>query len=255
MGSIVALANQKGGVGKTTFVVHLGAFLSRQGLRVIVVDGDPQGNATSWILDGDVSDAGLWRLLVVGEPLARVVRRVDSHWRLGLLPGNAATGEAMIYLAATRKPFGLVASKLRPLGQVADFVLLDMPPSRAAGFQELLFAADWVVVPTQLERLSLEGVMFMAQAARELAEERGRGPRLLGIVPNMVRFTTEHREQLKELVRVFGAVVWPPVPLSVRVAEACGYGRVVFDHAPGEKVTQAMVLVGRRLMQNTDRQD
>jgi len=246
---IVALANQKGGVGKTTLCVHLAVFLSRLGLRVVVVDGDPQGNATSWILDGDVSDGGLFRLLVVGEPLGRVVRRVGL-WGIGLLPGNARTGEAMVFLAATGKPFETVERKIRPLAERADFVLIDMPPSQTAGFQELLFAADWVVVPTQLERLSLEGVTFMAHAARSLQEERGRGPQLLGIVPNMVRFTREHREQLEGLVKAFGPVVWPPVPHSIRVAEACGYGRVLFDHAPREKVARAMVLVGTRFIQN-----
>jgi chromosome partitioning protein len=250
MGTIIAIANQKGGVGKTTLAVHLGVYASRQGRRVLVVDGDPQGNATSWLLDGDVADAGLFRLLVVGDPAREVVRGVNGRFGVGLLPGNQRTGEAMVFLSATGKPFDTVARAIRPLAEYADFVLVDMPPSRAAGFQELLFAADWVIVPTQLERLSLEGVQFMAQAAQDLREGRGQGPRLLGIVPNMVRYTREHREQLDALVKAFGPAVWPPVPLSVRVAEACGYGQVLFDHAPREKVTKAMGLVGKRFLQN-----
>jgi len=187
---------------------------------------------------------------VVGDPLGRVVRSLNGRWGMGLVPGNARTGEAMVFLAATGKPFTTVARAIRPLADVADFVLVDMPPSRAAGFQELLFAADWVVVPTQLERLSLEGVGFMAHAARSLVEDKGRGLRLLGVVPNMVRYTREHREQLEGVVAAFGPVVWPPVPLSVRVAESCGFGRTLFDHAPGEKVTEAMVLVGERFVEN-----
>jgi cellulose biosynthesis protein BcsQ len=93
-------------------------------------------------------------------------------------------------------------------------------------------------------------VQFMAQAAQDLRDGHGRGPRLLGIVPNMVRYTKEHREQMTALVGTFGAAVWPPVPLSVRVAEACGYGQVLFDHAPKERVTRAVGLVGKRFLQN-----
>ena len=95
---IVAVANQKGGVGKTTLVVHLGSWLSRRGYRVALVDGDPQGNLSSWLLDGALEDDGLFRLLVVGDPLQRVVRAVGGEWQLALLPGNHRTGEAMIFL-------------------------------------------------------------------------------------------------------------------------------------------------------------
>ena len=246
---IIAITNPKGGVGKTTLAVHLAAWLTRQNHRVILVDGDPQGDATSWLLDGDTSDPGMFRLLVVEEPLKAVLRIVNNErWsKIGLIPGNDRTGEAMVFLAAARKPFNTVAKAIRPLDQVANYVLLDMPPSKSAGFQELLFATDWVVVPTQLERLSLEGVSFMAQTCQELRRRWGRGPRLLAIVPNMVRKTVEHREQFEALVETYGAIVWPPIPLSVRVAEACSFGTVIFDHAPRDIVTKAMRQVAQRL--------
>jgi chromosome partitioning protein len=250
MGTIVAISNEKGGVGKTTIAVHLAAYLVRQGLRVVVVDGDPQGNATSWILDGDLNDGGIFRLLVIGESLQKVLRPVESWGGLQLLPGNSRTAEAMIFLTATGKPVDTVSRCLRPLTEISDVVLLDMPPSRAAGFKEILMAADWVVVPTQLERLSLEGVNFMAHAVLSLREEHGKGPRLLGVVPNMVRQTNEHRDQLDGLVAKFGQSVWPPVPLSVKVAEACSYGRTMFDYAPNETVTAALELVAQRFVQN-----
>lgn len=251
-GQIIAFANQKGGVGKTTLTIHAAAWLVTQNKRVIVVDGDPQGNTTSWLLDGDVSDPGLFRLLVVKENLGQVVRSLNDRWGgLGLLPGNDQTGEAMIFLAATRKPFNAVAKALRPLAEVTDYVLVDTPPSKAAGFWELLFATDWVVVPTQLERLSLEGVSFMAHTCQSLRKEHRQGPRLLGIVPNMVRRTREHLTQLEELQKVFGAAVWPPVPLTVRVSEACAYGETIFEFAPQEKAAKALCKVAQRILENT----
>jgi chromosome partitioning protein len=247
MGVIISLANQKGGVGKTTLTIHLAVGLARMGRRVAIVDADPQGNASSWLLDGDVSDAGLFRLLVVGDPLVKVMRTAQ-RWGVGLLPGNSRTGEAMAFLAATGR-LAAIPGLLEPLRQAAEIVLLDMPPSRAAGFAEMLQASQWVIVPTQLERLALEGVVLMAQMAEEL-RRRGLGPRLLGVAPNMVRQTKEHQAQMRDLVAAFGATVWPPIPLAVDVAEASAYGTVIFDHAPKAKVTRAMQQIVSRCAEN-----
>lgn len=250
----IAIANQKGGVGKTTLAVHLATYLAEQGRSVALVDADPQGNASSWLLGGDTTQDGLFQLLVIGRPAVTLTRAVPC-WGCRLLPGNHRSGEGYIFLAATGKPFDAVAQMLRPLAAQVDFLLLDTMPSRGAGFLEVLFAADWVLTPTQVERLSLEGVAFMARTCGELTRERGRGPRLLGIVPNMTRRqTTEHQAQMAELVATFGPTVWPPIPLSVRVAEACAYGTTVFAHAPEAPVTAALRLVGQRLIANLEGQ-
>jgi len=90
---IIAIINPKGGVGKTTLAVHLAAWLTRQGRRVVLVDGDPQGNATSWLLDGDTGDPGFFRLLAMEEQPKKVLRIVnDERWGgIGLIPCNAKT--------------------------------------------------------------------------------------------------------------------------------------------------------------------
>lgn len=250
--AIIAVANQKGGVGKTTLTVHLAAWLARRGLRVLVVDADPQGNASSWLLDGDVSQSALFELLVVGEARGRrLVRRLDG-WQVDLLPGNFRTGEAFIFLAATNKPFGTVAGAVRGLAAPYDVTLIDMPPSLNAGFAETLWAADWVLVPTQVERLALEGVGYMAQTCVRLAEEqRSRRPRLLGVVPNMTRAqTAEHQAQMADLVAAFGALVWPPIPLTVRVAEAASQGTTVFELPGAAGVAAVFEQIGERLLAN-----
>lgn len=248
--TIVAVANQKGGVGKTTLAVHLAVYAAEHGRRVVLVDADPQGNASSWLLDGDTTQDGMFQLLVVGRPAASLVRDAPG-WPMRLLAGNYRTGEAFTFMAATGKPFGMMAEMLRPLTREADLVLVDVPPSRNAGFRELLFAADWVLAPTQVERLSLEGVAFMSQTCRELVQQQGRGPRLLGIVPNMARRgVNEHQDQMAQLVATFGATVWPPIPLSIRVTEACSFGTTVFRHARGDAVELAMTRVGERLLEN-----
>lgn len=240
---IVALANQKGGVGKTTLTVHLAAYLSQRGRRVVVVDGDPQGNATSWLLGGK-TEPGMRRLLVGDSSPADVVRM--GKWNVALVPGDDSTGDAMIMLASVAK-LKRISEKLAPIGNRADYLFIDMPPSRSAGFTQLLSVADALIVPTQLERLSLEGVQFMANTVNQINS----GPRLLGIVPNMVRRTNEHRDQLEALAQAYPKEIWPPIPLSVRVPEACGYGATMFDHAPNHKVTRAFLTVARRFVEVT----
>lgn len=248
----IAIANQKGGVGKTTLAVHLAFHLAAQGRRVALVDCDPQGNCSSWLLGGDTTQDAMFRLLVVGQPAVTLARDVPG-WGFRLLPGNLRSGEAYIFLAATGRPFDAIAHMLKPLAAEVDLLLLDTMPSKGAGFREVLFAADWVLVPSQLERLSLEGVTLLAQTCGELARERGRGPRLLGVVPNLVRRRTgEHQAQLAELVAAFGPAVWPPIPLSVRVAEASAYGTTVFAHAPRDPAAVALRLIGQRLLENLE---
>jgi len=253
----IAIANQKGGVGKTTVTVSLGKYLADQGKTVVIIDGDPQANATSWLLGGDTSDAGLFRLLVAGDPLGKVMRHING-WNIGLLPGgrNARgddTASAMIYLSATQKPFTTIAQALAPLDQVTDYVLIDMPPSISSGFKELLYCAHWVIVPTQLERFALRGVILMAETCIEIANAHGRGPRLLGIVPNMARWTKEHKAQMDALTKLFGSTVWPPIPQSIKVSEAAAFGKTMFDHAPGHKATRALTKIGERVIANAGR--
>lgn len=225
--TIIALSNQKGGVGKTTLAVHLAIGAARRGKRVILVDADPQGNATSWLLDGETEE-GLFRLLINSEKPIRTVRPV-SAWGIGIVPGNFRTGEALTMLAAVGR-LAEIPARIRPLAQIADLVIVDMPPSRSAGFVELLSCADWLIVPTKLERMSLEGVKLMAQTVASL-----KGPRLMGIVPNLARANTrEHQAQLTDLIAAFGAAVWPPIPLAIGVTEAASYGTTLWDMPPSD---------------------
>ena len=256
-GRIIALANQKGGVGKTTLAVHFASWLAARGKQVVVIDGDPQGNATSWLLDGDLSQPGLYRVIDSALNGAEPRRALEQNmlqvagWDLSLLPGNERSGDAMLLLM--QRPFQTLAKAIRPLTTMVDYVLLDMPPSKLSGFRQMLYAADFVVAPTLLERMSLEGVQFMAQTCQQLQRDWERGPRLLGIVPNMARKrTVEHREQMDLLVEIFNASVWPPIPLSIRVSEACSFGQTVFDSAPSEAVTEAIGLVCQRLFDNVE---
>jgi chromosome partitioning protein len=251
--SIIAIANQKGGVGKTTLTAHLAYWLAQQGRKVIIVDADPQGNATAWVLDNDISSDAMWRLLTSRNPIDLSGVLSSTKWpRVRILPGNAITGEAMFTVKALGRPFETVAQRLRPLARLADLILIDMPPSRAAGFHETLFAADYLLIPTLLERLSFQGVALMADTVTLLRQERHASLHLLGIIPNMMRPVNEHRQNLADLAQHFGRQVWPPVPLSIRMVEAIRDGLTIFQSEPHHPAARALAGNAQRILTNLE---
>lgn len=250
---IISIANQKGGVGKTTLTVHLAWWLShRHRKKVVIIDADPQANATSWLIND--TQPGLQQLLVADKPLREVIIPPQHlpAWSVALLPGDSRTGDAMGWLLAQRKKFDTLSNLLAPLGRHADYVLIDTAPSKSSGFRELLYAADLLLCPTQLERHSLAGLRHMAHTCQELAHEHGRGPQLLGIVPNQARmYTIEHRAQLEALTATFKSTVWPIIQEATAIPTACSHGTTVFEQDPNHNVTKQLDLVGQRLLQNT----
>jgi chromosome partitioning protein len=251
--STIAIANQKGGVGKTTLTIHLAYWLAQQGCSIIIVDADPQGNASAWALDNDISSDAMWQLLTSRRTLPPDQILLPTKWPgVRILPGNAATGEAMFTVKALGWPFETVARKLRPLNQLADIVFIDMPPSRTAGFHETLFAADYMLIPTLLERLAFQGVALMADTVTLLRQDKGGAPRLLGVIPNMYRQVNEHRHNLAELAQRFRRQVWRPVPQSIRIAEAIRAGVTLFESEPDHPAAQALAGNGQRILDNLE---
>lgn len=241
MGATVAVANQKGGVGKTSVSLHLGVGAALAGKRVLLIDGDPQGNLTQWMLDDYADD--LYRVLVTAQPPLKTARPL-KRWGVVLIGGGWETAKALTMLASVGE-LGTIGAKLRGLADVADLVLIDMPPSRMPGFEQMLGVANWVVVPTTLERMSMEGVGLMAKTISGMPE----GPRLMGVVPNMTRSNTnEHRARMEELVTTFQSTVWPPLPLTIRMTEANSYGTTLYELCPNDPITQAMRSVVDRML-------
>jgi len=240
MGKTIVIANRKGGVGKTTLAASLAVYLARAGLRVVAVDGDPQGNLTSLCLQGKEDD-GLYSMLVAKQlpPLTQILRVVEfSGQKFAVLGGDASTADALGMLALGQR-LDEVQKRLVAIAQQVDVLLLDMPPSQALGFQQMLAAGDWLLVPTKMERLSIEGVGQM------LALAMTHHLRLMGVLPTMVQNVIEHREQGAELLEVLKTAgvpdaLWPPIPNSIRVAEAQALGQTIFDYEPRNPAALAL---------------
>ena len=249
-GTVYAVANQKGGVGKTTTAVNLAACLAEAGERALVVDLDPQANATSGL--GERANGCSSYELLDGVPLREVVRPTRFA-NLHLVPARPELAGAAVELARREDGERFLARSLDDARERYSFVFLDCPPSLGPLTVNALVAADKVLVPVQAEYYALEG---LAQMLRSLELVRARlNPRLAvaGVLLTMVDGRTKLAADVSEEVRrhLDGLVFETAVPRSVRIAEAPSHGlpAVAYDRrSPGADAywKVAMELVDRR---------
>ena len=223
---IIAFANQKGGVGKTTTAITLAAGMARQGLRTLLVDLDPQGHVA--ISLGLNKAPGLYRLVCLNEPLEKVI--LSARPNLDILPGDKNTEKVKRQITLSDFREAVLADSFRKSHY--DAVVIDLAPSLDVLHINGLVASDWVVIPTRPDALAVDGVREILVT---MAEVTRRGFPFLGycILPTFFdRTTRETLVQLKEIVKAFGARVWPPIPQDTRVREAAAFGRTLWEYAP-----------------------
>jgi len=256
---IYALANQKGGVGKTTTAVNVGACLAHWGQRVLVVDVDPQANATSSLgIDKRAVPLSTYDLLVREVPLAHVVQPVGRA-RLDLIPASPALAGATVELVNMpqreyRLRQALAGLSLSEDGGTTgqyDYVLVDCPPSLGIlTVNGLTAAADGVIIPVQCEYLALEGLSQLARAIGLVRRALNPKLQLRGLVMTMYDArTTLSRQVVNEVQRYFpGRVFNTIIPRSVRLSEAPSYGEPIISYAPRSAGALAYAALTRELM-------
>jgi chromosome partitioning protein len=239
---VVAVANQKGGVAKTTTVQSLGVALAEQGQRVLVVDLDPQACLTfSLGLNPDDLSASLHDVLVRRAKVADVRCEVPDVAGLSLIPATIDLAGAEVHLLSRTGREHVLARALQPVLNDHDVVLIDCPPSLGVLTINGLTAAEVVVVPLQCEALSHRGVGQLLETIEDVRQFANEKLRVLGVIATMYDGRTTHsRKVLAEVGERYGLPVFdPPVPKSVRFAEAPELGRSILQHAPSSAGAEA----------------
>ena len=237
MGEIVACANQKGGVGKTTTIINLAAYLALDGQKVLLVDLDPQGNATSGLgIDRASLDASAYDVLLSDVPVDQVIRPTSIEG-LDVLPSDRSLAGAEVELVPSGGRERRLKRVLQGQGGPYDFILLDCPPSLGLLTINGLTAADTVLIPLQCEYYALEGLGQLIATIELIREHLNPKLSMKGVVLTMHDGRTSLSADVANEVRGhLGAKVFQAiVPRSVRLAEAPSYGQPIADYSPNSR--------------------
>jgi len=227
---VIAIANQKGGVGKTTTAISLAHGLALAGRRVLLVDFDPQGQCATAL--GLSPEPGVFNVLLTPLPAKATILpwlRESGRERLTLLPGDRQTATAQVVINAEGRGLDIVARALDALGRDYDYAILDTAPS-VGGIQErAVFAADLVLIPASTDYLALDGLSQMLSLLATL-KERGWQGRLAGILPTFYDETTSaSRDGLATLQSNFADQVLPVIHRATVLRECAAEGKSIFE--------------------------
>jgi chromosome partitioning protein len=249
MGRVVAVANQKGGVGKTTTAINLGAALAAFDRKIALLDFDPQANATSGLgFPRQKNGANAYDVLLGAD--ARAALRPTSFPNLSLIPSGRDLVGAEIELVDQSEREGRLRAAIEPVRGDYDFVFVDCPPSLSLLTVNALTAADSVLIPLQTEYFALEGVTELLETVERVREAFNPGLEVEGILLTMYDERTNLGRQVLEDIRGhFGELVYDTViPRNVRLGEAPSFGKPVLAYDVKSRGAEAYLALGREIL-------
>lgn len=249
MGRVIAVLNQKGGVGKTTSTINIAAALAREGKTVLVVDLDPQANATSGLgIQKETIEKSVYEVMVSGASAVEVIisTRIDG---LYILPAKTSLAAAEQELVAVMSRESVLSSALGTLE--FDYILIDCPPSLGLLSINALTYAQSVLIPVQTEFYALEGLGLLMQTIQRVQAGLNPNLKLLGVVMTMVDARNSLSAQvIAEVKKHFREYVFQTfIPRNVRLAEAPSFGKTVFEHDKWSKGARAYKSLAKEIMQ------
>jgi chromosome partitioning protein len=248
---IVTLVNQKGGVGKTTTAVSLAAALGRSGQRVLLIDLDPQANATSAIGVATGGQAGVYEALLEETPIETCVVSVPEE-KLSLVPSSAALAGAEVELVPLMARERRLEVAVRPLRDAYDWILIDCPPSLGLLTINALTASDSVIIPVQCEYMALEGLSRLMETLQLVRRNLNPNLAVLGVVLTMFDSRTRLAQQVVDEVRShFDSTFAAVIPRAVRLSEAPSHGQSIFRYEPSGKAAAAYAALAREMLART----
>jgi chromosome partitioning protein len=250
MTHIYTLVNQKGGVGKTTTAINLGAYLAQLGQRVLLVDLDPQANATSCLgIDKRKVNTGMYEVLLEEAKTADVIL-FNAKLKIALVPSAPALSGAEVELVSEIGRETRLKQSLAALKKEYDYILIDCPPSLSLLTVNGLVAAEAVIIPVQCEYLALEGLGQLAQTISRVRSALNTSLSIRGLVMTMFDARTGLSVQVVDEVRKHfpGKVFKSIIPRSVRLAEAPSHGVPISAFAPSSAGAQAYHALAEELL-------
>lgn len=244
---IVAIANRKGGVGKSTVATHLAGALARRGQNVLLIDTDPQGHAGLCL--GIRKESGLFRLLVDNAPFEEVLRPVNpanittaDDQQIGHLFALPSDERTQVIPMLEQNPFAFM-QRLEEIDSVFDWAILDTAPTVTMFDGAVYLATQAFLYVTECEKLSRDGLANGLKQIKDFAPQRQGMPAayILGIVPNKLREKTQnHAANLDAIRERYGDLVWEAIPQRTTLTEATNFGKLIWAYAPSSDAARLM---------------
>ena len=250
MGKIVCIANQKGGVGKTTTCVNLGAALALLGKKILVVDFDPQGNASSGLGIGlDARDINIYHVIIDEEPIETVIRDTEIK-KLRCIPSDRNLIGADVELLDMPDRSERLANVLNTLRDDYDYILIDCPPSLGQLTINAFVAADTVLVTLQSEYYALEGLSELMNTIELIKERLNERLDIEGFLVTMYDSRTNLANQVDSEIRKYAPDLTykTRIPRNVRLSEAPSHGQPIFLYDARSTGAQAYLALGREVL-------
>ena len=251
MARLISIVNQKGGVGKTTTAVNLGAYLAEKGKFVLLVDLDPQANATSGLgIDHRTLERGVYHA-VLGQAVLKDVVLPTAHELLSIVPATTSLAGLNIELVDMERREFRLREALLEVRNDYDFILIDCPPTLGLITLNGLVAGDEILIPVQAEYYALEGLGQLLETVQLVKESLRPDLGILGAVITMYDGRTKLSDDvLQELYKYFPNTIFQSViPRNIRLAEAPSFGRTIVQFDPGSKGAKAYERLAQELIE------